>query len=43
MPRVELDGQAPEFVLNDFRGHPFRTADLRGKKHLVLVFNRGFV
>jgi len=43
VPRVELSGQAPEFTLNDFRGHSVRLADFRGKKHVVLVFNRGFM
>jgi peroxiredoxin len=43
MPKVELATQAPEFVLNDFRGTPVRLADFRGKRHVVLVFNRGFM
>jgi peroxiredoxin len=43
MPRVELAAQAPDFVLDDFRGTPVRLADFRGKKHIVLVLNRGFM
>jgi peroxiredoxin len=43
MPKVELDGQAPGFNLSDFRGDPVRLADFRGRQHVVLVFNRGFM
>jgi len=43
MPKVELNSQAPDFTLNDFQGTLVRLADFRGKKHVVLVFNRGFV
>lgn len=40
---VELNAAAPDFELPDFRGHPFRLSALRGSKHILLVFNRGFV
>ncbi len=43
MARVEVHTQAPDFVLEDFRGRPVRLSDYRGRKHVVLVFNRGFV
>ncbi len=43
MPKVELDARAPDFTLADFNGEPFRLSDLRGKRHVVLVFNRGFM
>lgn len=43
MSRVELHAQAPDFALKDFRGQAVRLADYRGQKHVVLVFNRGFV
>ena len=33
---------APDFVLNDFQGQPFRLFAYQGHKHVVLVFNRGF-
>ncbi len=43
MSRIALDALAPDFALNDFRGNVVRLADYRGKKNVVLVFNRGFV
>jgi peroxiredoxin Q/BCP len=33
---------APDFELTDTEGNRFRLSDYRGKKHVVLVFNRGF-
>jgi len=33
---------APDFILNDFSGKPVGLSDFIGKKHVVLVFNRGF-
>lgn len=43
MSRVELYAQAPDFALKDFRGQTVQLADYRGQKHVVLVFNRGFM
>ena len=43
MPGVALHTPAPEFTLADFQGRPVRLADYRGRQHVVLVFNRGFV
>jgi len=42
-PRAALGLPAPDFELEDYAGHPFRLADLRGQKSVVLVFNRGFL
>ncbi len=42
MPKVDVDAAAPEFELADFRGKPFKLSDLRGTRHVLLVFNRGF-
>jgi peroxiredoxin len=42
MPRVLLNQPAPAFNLTDYRGNMFRLADLRGRKHVLLVFNRTF-
>jgi peroxiredoxin len=43
MPQVPLNASAPDFTLVDFRGQPVRLADFRGKAHVLLVFNRGFI
>ncbi len=34
---------APDFTLTDTRNRPVSLSDYRGRKHVVLVFNRGFV
>ncbi len=43
MSRIELNEPAPDFALEDFRGQTVRLSDYRGQKHVVLVFNRGFM
>ena len=43
MARVELQTPAPQFEATDFKGDLFRLADWRNRRHLVLVFNRGFL
>ena len=43
MPRVALDQPAPDFSLLDYRGCPVSLSDFRGKKNVLLVFNRGFM
>jgi peroxiredoxin len=35
--------QAPDFTLEDYRGRTLSLSDFRGRLHVVLVFNRGFV
>lgn len=42
MAQVAINSMAPEFELADFRGQTVRLSDYRGKKHVLLVFNRGF-
>lgn len=42
MARVSLNQTAPDFTLADYTGNPVRLADFRGKKNVLLVFNRGF-
>lgn len=43
MARVEIHTEAPDFTLPDFRGETVRLRDFRGERHVVLVFNRGFI
>ena len=43
MAKIQLNTQAPDFMLNDFNEQPVTLADFQGKKHVVLVFNRGFI
>lgn len=41
--RIEINAPAPDFELPDFTGTPVRLSDYRDQRHVVLVFNRGFV
>ncbi len=43
MPKVALNTPAPDFSLTDFNGKEVKLSDFRGKTHVLLVFNRGFV
>jgi peroxiredoxin len=43
MSRVSLNQPAPNFSLPDFSGKVFSLADVRGRKNVLLVFNRTFV
>ncbi len=43
MPKVSLNTPAPDFTLTNFTCQTVRLSDFRGKSHVVLVFNRGFV
>jgi peroxiredoxin len=42
MAKITLNTPAPDISLADFEGQLFCLSDLRGKAHIVLVFNRGF-
>lgn len=42
MARVALNQAAPDFALDDYRGKTVTLADFRGKKNVLLVFNRTF-
>jgi peroxiredoxin len=42
MPRISLNTQAPDFQMEDFEGRSMRLSDFRGRRHVILIFNRGF-
>ena len=42
MPRVSLNQTAPDFSLPDFSGDVVSLSDFRGRRNVLLVFNRGF-
>ena len=41
--KVQLNTAAPDFTLQDFEGNTVRLSDYQGHKHVVLIFNRGFM
>ena len=41
--RVKINTPAPGFALDDFEGKSVRLSDYRGRKVVVLIFNRGFL
>ena len=43
MAQVDLNQPAPDFTLKDYRGNEVQLARFKGKKNVVLVFNRGFM
>jgi peroxiredoxin len=40
--RVELNAPAPDFELEDMNGDSVQLSSFKDKKHVVLIFNRGF-
>jgi len=42
MSRAELNKPAPNFTLTDFNGREINLTELKNKKNVLLVFNRGF-
>lgn len=42
MGRIEIEKTAPDFTLTDQGGRSLTLSDFRGRKHVFLVFNRGF-
>lgn len=40
--QVSIGQTAPDFELTDVQGNTVRLSDYRGKKHVLLVFARGF-
>ena len=43
MSRVSLNQAAPNFILPDFSGRNVSLSDYRGRKNVLLVFNRTFL
>lgn len=41
--RTGVGEEAPDFTIPDWEGKEFTLSSYRGKKHLFLVFNRGFM
>ena len=39
---VQIDTDAPDFEMQDFRGASIRLSDFKNRKNVVIVFNRGF-
>jgi peroxiredoxin len=42
MSKVQINMQAPDFVLADFTGREVALRTFRDHKNVLLVFNRGF-
>ncbi len=42
MPKVQLNTPSPDFTLTDFNEQSVQLSTFKEKKHVVLVFNRGF-
>lgn len=43
MPRVDINTPAPDFTLADYQGKEVKLSQYKELKHVLLVFNRGFV
>ena len=43
MDKVMVNTPAPEFTLKDLNGNEVSLSDFRGKKNVLIVFNRGFI
>lgn len=41
--KTQLGANAPDFTLNDYAGHTVSLSDFKEQKHILLVFNRGFM
>jgi peroxiredoxin len=43
MAKIREANTAPDFTLTDTQGQSVTLSDYQGQKHVVLVFNRGFM
>jgi peroxiredoxin len=43
MSSIEVNKEAPDFEIEDFKTNKFKLSDFRGKKNVLVVLNRGFV
>jgi len=43
MSLIVLNQPAPDFILDDVTGNSVSLSQFKGKKHVILVLNRGFV
>lgn len=43
MENIELNKEAPDFEIEDFKGEKFKLSNFKGKSKVLLVLNRGFV
>ncbi len=43
MSKLQVEVEAPNFVLNDFDGKKVYLTSFRNIKNVLLVFNRGFL
>lgn len=43
MPSVEVNREAPDFEIVDYRGEMFKLSSFKGKSNVLIVLNRGFV
>ncbi len=41
--KAQLNKPAPDFTLPDIDGNDVSLSNFKGKKNVVLVFNRGFI
>lgn len=43
MASVEVNKQAPDFEINDYKNESFKLSSFEGKYNVLIVLNRGFV
>jgi peroxiredoxin len=43
MASIEVNKEAPDFEIEDFKGNEFKLSNFRGAKNVLIVLNRGFV